>query len=383
MTLDVGTLLVINAANLLLMASTLPIIMGRRLSPAAASARAALIVHATGWIAIIVSSLWKDQWPDLVLSTLSMTCTGVSQALMFRALQGWLGPRRGQRLLWVLVVLTPLGYALSFQHYAIRVGWANLLVALELLVVCQATLRPTTREVGNWRWVIFACTLVMAGFTAARGVMGFFFTELYPTFRTPHPVNVLALLATNITLVLGNLAVLVAWREEAEAQLREQAYTDHLTGLYNRHGWEERAPALFAQALRYNTPLALLMLDLDHFKRINDLHGHDVGDAVLRLFGGVLRDNRRGGDLVARIGGEEFVLLLPQSDHAAAVKLDRRLRRALESACAEQPLLAVDFSAGLALLRPDDATLSHLMVRADNGLYQAKNQGRGRLCAMD
>ncbi|MFZ3218848.1 MAG: diguanylate cyclase, partial [Rhodoferax sp.] len=72
-----------------------------------------------------------------------------------------------------------------------------------------------------------------------------------------------------------------------------------------------------------------------------------------------------------------------QTDHAAAMKLERRLRRTLESACAEQPLLTVDFSAGLALLRPDDATLTHLMVRADNGLYQAKNQGRGRLCAMD
>lgn len=383
MALDISTLLVMNTVNLLVMASTLPIIMGRKLSPAAASARTALIVQALGWFAIILSSVWKDQWPDRLLTTLFFVGAGISQLLIFRALQGWLGPRRGQPLLWVLAVLTPLGYAITFPSYPVRVGLSNLMFAMQLLVVCQATLRPSSQLGGNWRWVIFFCTLTMASLTATRGVLGAFFTELYPTFRAPNPVNILAVIATNVTLVMGNLAILVAWREEAEALLREQAYTDNLTGLQNRHGWEERAPTLLAQAQRYGTPLALLMLDLDHFKRINDLQGHEVGDAVLRMFGGVLRDSRRSSDLVARIGGEEFALLLPNTDQAAAMQLERRLRRALQDAYADQPAHTVDFSAGLALLRPDDATLTRLMVRADQSLYKAKSLGRARLCVAD
>lgn len=104
------------------------------------------------------------------------------------------------------------------------------------------------------------------------------------------------MLAANVTLVLAMVATLVAWREEAEAQLRDQAYADALTDLANRHGWGERAPVLFDHTRRHNHPLALIMLDLDHFKRINDTQGHETGDQVLR-------ENRRTSDLAARLGG--------------------------------------------------------------------------------
>jgi diguanylate cyclase (GGDEF)-like protein len=207
--------------------------------------------------------------------------------------------------------------------------------------------------------------------------------HLYPNFAAPHPINIGAQLAANITLVLTTVAVLVAWREEAEAKLREQAYTDNLTGLLNRHGWTERAPALFDQSRRHGIPLALVMLDLDKFKTINDTLGHDVGDRVLQLFGAVLRDQRRSSDLAARMGGEEFALLLPHTEAAAAILIEQRLRNALKTACAAQPQLAVDYSAGLAVLDARDASLSAFMVRADNALYCAKDQGRGRLQTAD
>lgn len=379
MMLDIRTLLVVNAANLLLMASILPFIMGRRVSPAAAHARASLVMQALGWLAIILAGFWIHQWPDHLLSTVSMACLSASQWLTFQALQGWLGRRRGQTLLLWLVLLTPIGYALTFQNYPVRVGWSNLMLALQLLIVCQAALRPQSGVGGAWRWVAFGCALTMAAFTAARGVMGAFFTELYPTFQAPHPVNLMAMLAANVTLVLGNLTLLVAWHEEAEALLREQAQTDGLTGLLNRHGWDERAPALYDQARRHANPLALIMLDLDHFKRINDTRGHEVGDQVLRMLGQVLQANRRSSDLVARYGGEEFVVLLPQTDEAAARLFEQRLRHALKQASLRQPELAVDYSAGLALLQATDAGLTGLLGRADQALYQVKRQGRGNL----
>jgi diguanylate cyclase (GGDEF)-like protein len=136
---------------------------------------------------------------------------------------------------------------------------------------------------------------------------------------------------------------------------------------------------MFDQARRHGAPLALIMLDLDLFKHINDTRGHEVGDQVLRLVSSVLLDHRRSSDLVARVGGEEFALLLPHTHQAAAVMIEQRLRAALRSSCDRQPELRVDYSAGLALLQPDDDSLTTFMVRADSGLYLAKSQGRGRL----
>ncbi len=381
MALDVRTLLIVNATNLLLMGFTLPFIMGRQLSPAAASARTSVMLQALGWVAMILSSSWPQQWPDHLLSTLSIACFSFSQWLLFQALQGWLGPRRGQTLLLAVVVLTPIGYALTFQSYPIRVGWSNLMLALQILIVCQATLRPASQLGGAWRWVVCGCTLAMAAFTAARGVMGAFFTALYPSFQAPHPVNVIAMLTANVTLVLGTLAILVAWRQEAEAQLREQAHSDGLTGLLNRHGWDERAPTLFDQARRHADPLALIMLDLDYFKQINDTQGHEAGDQVLKMLARVLQKNRRSSDLVARIGGEEFALLLPQTDKAAALLFEQRLRQALRDAGKSQPEFAVNYSAGLVMLQETDDSLTTLMVRADGALYAAKHQGRGCMVA--
>jgi diguanylate cyclase (GGDEF)-like protein len=379
MFLDVNTLLVVNAANVLITAVALPVIMGQQLSTAASSARAALMVQGVAWVAILLGNLWPGQWPDQLLSTVFIACSSIGQWLMFMALQGWLGPRRGGRLLTVLVVLAPVGYAALFSSYPLRVGWSSGLLALQMLIVGAATLGPRSAPHGNWRWVILACALTMAGFTAIRGILGGFFTDLYPSFTTPHPINIWAMVAANVALVLVNLAVLVAWREEAEAEIREHAFTDDLTGLLNRHGWDERAPSLFDQARRHKTPLALILVDLDHFKRINDNLGHDTGDQVLRIMGRVLRANRRSGDLAVRMGGEEFALLLPQTSLRAALHVEQRLRLALQEEGIQQPRLRANYSAGLALADQDDEDLDALVARADTALYQAKAQGRGRL----
>ncbi len=135
--------MVINAANLIVVATALPLLMGQRLSWAAGSARASLMVQALGWVAILFSGLWAGRWQDLLLSTFAIACFGGGQWFMFEAMRGWLGPRRGRTLLLALVVLTPIGYALSFQVYPVRVGWANFMIAAQLLLVAQSTLSPS------------------------------------------------------------------------------------------------------------------------------------------------------------------------------------------------------------------------------------------------
>lgn len=382
MRLDPDTLLVVNVVNLLVLAMALPVVMGARLSPAATAARRSMIVQAGGWIALIVSGLWPGHWLDPALSTLAMAAFGAANWLLFQALEGWLGPRPLGRTLAALATVMPLGYAITFSSYPVRVGWANLMLAAQLLVLARATLRPAGaggRARGPWRWVLLTCLAVMTFLTAGRGVMGAWFTELYPHFTAPHPFNLASLLAANVTLVMVNVAVLVAWRAEAEGQLRAQATRDALTGLLNRQGWTEAAARAVALARRHHMPLALLAIDLDHFKQINDRHGHAGGDAALRLFGTLLARGQRSGDVVARVGGEEFAVLLPMSGTTAARGFDHRLRAALAHGAPAQLGFALDYSAGLTVLQAEADTLEAMMLRADRALYRAKEHGRGRL----
>ena len=383
MTLDPQTLLAVNIANLAALALLLSVIMGRDLSDAARTARRSIIVHAGAWIAVILSELSSSHWLNLALSTVSMACYSGSNWLLFTALDGWLGPRRFRRALQIAAVAMPIGYALLFESYAGRVGWSNLLIAIQVAILAHATLRPATKLVGRWRFALLTCFVFMTVLTLARGVLGAFFSADYPSFAAPHPVNLAALLVTNISLIVSSVAILVAWREEAEQELRDQAMLDPLTGLLNRRGWSEPASQVFAHALRHNHPLALLSLDLDHFKQINDTHGHEAGDTALSLVGEILRAHRRAGDLIARMGGEEFCVLLLMADLEAGKGFDSRLRLALQERSKMEFNFVLTYSAGLTCRSTEDVTLVDLLRRADEALYRAKREGRNRLVEQD
>ncbi|TQN08381.1 diguanylate cyclase (GGDEF)-like protein [Acidovorax temperans] len=273
MQLDFLTLLATTAISLFMISASLPLIMGRNISASARYVQASLLLQALAWAAIIASTYVPATLADRILSTVSIGCGSAAQWMNYRALAGWLGPRPWPRLLLVLVVATPLGYFLSFGSYAIRVGWANTLLAAVTLLVARATLQPQRPAETGWRRLIFVSMLTMAGLTLARGIVGAF-TDQYPSFRTPHPVNLAFALGACVTVVLNTIAMLVAWRDEAEIKLRELAVTDALTSLPNRRGFEKRAQAMLAHARRHDLPLTALMLDLDHFKQVNDTHGH-------------------------------------------------------------------------------------------------------------
>lgn len=157
--------------------------------------------------------------------------------------------------------------------------------------------------------------------------------------------------------------------------------TDGLTGLLNRRGFTSQGDNLISHAWRHKLPLTALMLDLDHFKQINDTHGHEVGDRALQLFARLLQETRRSGDLIARLGGEEFGVVLLHNTAPAGVAFDRRLRQRLQDASAAELGFVLDYSAGMAALQPGETNLAALMARADGALYDAKTAGRGRLMA--
>lgn len=159
--------------------------------------------------------------------------------------------------------------------------------------------------------------------------------------------------------------------------------TDGLTGLYNRRHFSERIGEEFSKAFRYNTPLSILIMDVDHFKRVNDTYGHQVGDIVLIAVAQVLRQSVRETDLIGRYGGEEFVVLLPHTDMEQAGAVAEKIRKAIsEMPVAEMDRKAVTISIGVAGLGGVAAdNVEDLIRHADGALYRAKEEGRNRVVA--
>ncbi len=178
----------------------------------------------------------------------------------------------------------------------------------------------------------------------------------------------------------SQIAARTADLQAVNARLERLAMTDPLTGCANRRHFMERSAQSLVEAHQHGQPLSLAVLDLDEFKKINDTYGHPVGDAVLVMAGGLLMSHLRGADLVGRVGGEEFALLMPNTAAAGARRLAERLRAAMAQgeAAANGITVQATVSIGLAQLRSGE-DLAGLYARADRALYQAKQNGRNRV----
>ena len=164
----------------------------------------------------------------------------------------------------------------------------------------------------------------------------------------------------------------------------EMAITDGLTGLHNRRYMEGHLKTLVSQSIQSGRSLSLLVADIDYFKSVNDTYGHDVGDHVLREFARRFRRNTRGIDLACRLGGEEFVIIMPDTDLARAIQVGERLRATIAAdpfSIASNKELRVTASVGISTLENRDDTPETLFKRADRALYSAKREGRNRVVA--
>ncbi|PNS07520.1 diguanylate cyclase [Solilutibacter silvestris] len=173
-----------------------------------------------------------------------------------------------------------------------------------------------------------------------------------------------------------------ALRRQREARtLLVTARIDALTGVLNRNSLDNDLAAVLAQSARTRSPLAVLFLDLDHFKRINDQLGHAAGDECLRAVARLLRANVRSGDLLGRYGGEEFVVVSPGATLAVAQQLGERIRAAVQTLRVEweDHTIPVTVSVGIAMRRRDENEATHLLDRADQALYDAKRRGRNQV----
>jgi diguanylate cyclase (GGDEF)-like protein/PAS domain S-box-containing protein len=171
---------------------------------------------------------------------------------------------------------------------------------------------------------------------------------------------------------------------ETQTHLKHVAITDELTGLRNRRYIVERLEEEFQRAKRTGRPLSLIMLDIDHFKKINDAHGHLFGDVVLRVVSTRMKETLRKHDLIGRVGGEEFLIICPESSLEDTVVVAERIRRIIHGETISDGVreAAVALSAGVTMLMASDRSSDTLFSRADTALYKAKERGRNRVVVL-
>jgi diguanylate cyclase (GGDEF)-like protein len=183
--------------------------------------------------------------------------------------------------------------------------------------------------------------------------------------------------------------VILLQRSGRHAELTHASRIDAKTGLLNAVTWQREAAVQVTRAVRTHTPLAVAMLDLDHFKVVNDTHGHLTGDLALAAVADALRSGLRDYDVAGRFGGEEFAILLPQTDHGEAIHIAERLREQVAALTipvrgdsAEGHPLRLTVSIGIAALNGSRRDLDDLLAAADHALYQAKESGRNMVCVV-
>lgn len=216
------------------------------------------------------------------------------------------------------------------------------------------------------RWVLAMLALAWTAFGIALAL------------RPDVEMRAILFMDTVITISVA-VAVVVFLRErvsELVGHLRHSAITDPLTGLVNRRGFEEALERELARAARTGAPVALVVFDLDHFKQLNDTHGHAAGDRALVAFAKLLRRSARRGDVLARIGGEEFAAILYDADANAALAFAERVVERQRAGDREAPLTV---SAGVAAATPPLPSRDQLFEAADRALYAAKRAGRARV----
>ena len=271
-------------------------------------------------------------------------------------------------MLWTLLYLIPF---LTIMMFALYIPGASPTVFLWLYIVPVLCHLLLGQRLG----------LAVAVFYIVIGV--FMFLRKNPEYLHSGQFAEIANITLSLTVSLMFAYIYELSSHRSRADLMVMASTDPLTRLANLYRFREAFEYEKRRAMRLESPLSVLVLDLDHFKMVNDTHGHKVGDLVLIHIAQKLRERLRGTDLPCRVGGEEFTVLLPDTDREKAVRVAETLRELIDSRPYRGGRLVIPLSCsiGVAEWGPDGDTVDDLVEAADQRLYIAKQQGRNRVVA--
>jgi diguanylate cyclase (GGDEF)-like protein len=273
-------------------------------------------------------------------------------------------------------------FNLAIPYQAIRIAVVPVFSAAMLFLASQAVDRQARTLSGADRLarhylIVFACFELVLAFMACR-------LGRLPGSPNAALYNQVLLLGLPSFYIANGLVGLFLLASDLARRMEALAETDVLTGLLNRRGIEREAAEAISQSRSSGGPLTCVLADIDHFKRINDLHGHVIGDVALLRFSEWMKSSLSGCGTVGRLGGEEFVFLLPGMDVAQSVECVERVRLGVKDiALADLDVEPFTASFGIASVEADDRSLRDLLVRADIALYQAKATGRNRSVVFD
>lgn len=325
----------------------------------------------------------RDTIPDIISIPLANTVSWTGYLLILFGVRSFAG-RPARPMLYLLAIAAaaiPLFLWSEPDGFAKRVILVAVLVmACDMLLVREGLLlwRRERLASGAILAALFAPTVVLfaiRGYLAATGRLG---TEMFPTDNTS---QWLTATGTAFLLLRGSALLLLA-AERSRNRLVTIAQHDPLTGAMNRSGLERAMTQIAADAGKRPGRLTLLLIDIDHFKSLNDTHGHAAGDRILQLFAEAARSELRASDILARHGGDEFVALLPHMPTKDAVRVANRIRAAFSRTLADwdgAPLRQPTLSIGVAEGDAAGDELETLLQHADEALYRSKRLGRDRV----
>lgn len=240
---------------------------------------------------------------------------------------------------------------------------------------------PTSR---GWWMMIEACVVLFV-----VGYLAYAYSYAYGAYQFNDLITAVVFIAgAFFVLLISHISHRAIRSLQQVATLEQEANTDPLMDIYNRRYIDRKLEDEVARANRYRTPLSLLLLDIDHFKRVNDTYGHDLGDHVLRRIGDYLKRSVRRSDVLGRFGGEELLLILPQTGPHKSLQLAEKLRRGIEMTELLSPhetpdgaALHCTVSIGVTSYDVRRDTPQRLLKAVDEALYRAKAEGRNRVCS--
>ena len=376
-TFDIRSALLVGAM-LTLMIGLVLLVVGRALSPTYRPSIhwwvGATLLQPAGFVLLSL----RDTLPPVLTILVANTFVAMGFAAYVVALRHFFRLPSGRGPLLGLVALA---VAISFHWGLVQPDLTRRLIAISVVLAAVLGLsasiiyrhgRGAVRHVAG---LAFAGSAALMAYRAV--ILVFDPSQVTNVFQLTH-VQLLTYAVGSVLPVIGTIGFLLLCTERSQHELERAARVDYLTGSYNRRAIEELATQSIASARRHGMPLSVLVLDIDHFKRINDELGHAIGDLALVESVARIRTTLRAEDVLGRLGGEEFIVLMPGADGASAVQAGERIRLSFSA----QPLRmdghhrTVTLSIGVATLAPMDREFSQLLQRGDRAMYAAKNAGR-------